>query len=179
MLLIIECNLGYCVFFIECSLGYYGYNCNELYDGCLSDACDSEFGICINTSGCNPGWQPGHEKYDLACVSEQFGDKCTQTCHCINTPYDPIAGTCPPGGCQRGYAGRTCSRKCSTTSCGVNCESRCDTCVNRICDRFDGNCTYGCIEGFKGDRCHLTGAHYEEMVITEEDQPDDLIGQWC
>jgi hypothetical protein len=55
-----------------------------------------------------------------ACVSEQFGDKCTQTCHCINTPYDPIAGTCPPGGCQRGYAGRTCSRsmyKCFVLAC--------------------------------------------------------------
>ena len=68
MLLIIECNLGYCVFFIECSLGYYCYNCNELYDGCLSDACDSEFGICINTSGCHPGCQPGNNKYDLGIV---------------------------------------------------------------------------------------------------------------
>jgi hypothetical protein len=55
-------------FFIESSLGYYGYNCNELYDGCLSDACDSEFGICINTSGCNPGWQSGNNKYDLGIV---------------------------------------------------------------------------------------------------------------
>ena len=55
-------------FLIECWLGYYGYNCNELYDGCLSDACDSEFGICINTSGCNPGWQPGNNKYDLGIV---------------------------------------------------------------------------------------------------------------
>jgi hypothetical protein len=27
--------------------------------------------------------------------------------------------------------------ECSTGIYGVNCESRCDTCVNRICDRFD------------------------------------------
>ena len=67
MLLIIECNLG-CLFFIECSLGYYGYNSNESSDGCLSDACDRESGICITTSGCNPGWHPGHEKYDLGVV---------------------------------------------------------------------------------------------------------------
>jgi len=25
----------------------------------------------------------------------------------------------------------------------------------------------------------VTGAHYEEAAITEEDQPYDLIGQWC
>ena len=57
--------------------------------------------------------------------------------------------------CQ--YANSNFYSECSTSSYGVNCESRCDTCVNRICDRFDGNCTYGCIAGFKGDRCRLTG----------------------
>ena len=46
---------------------------------------------------------------------------------------------------------------------GVNCESRCDTCINRICDRFDGKCTYGCIAGFKGDRCHLSGTQMLTM----------------
>ena len=56
------------VFFIECSIGYYGCNCNELCDGCLSDACDKEFGISTNTSGCKPGWQPGHKRCDLGIV---------------------------------------------------------------------------------------------------------------
>ena len=46
---------------------------------------------------------------------------------------------------------------CSTGQYGVSCEARCDTCVNKICDSFDGKCTYGCIEGFNGDRCNLTG----------------------
>jgi hypothetical protein len=46
---------------------------------------------------------------------------------------------------------------CSTGTYGVNCEARCDTCVNRICDRFDGKCTYGCNGGNNGDRCNLTG----------------------
>jgi hypothetical protein len=45
--------------------------------------------------------------------------------------------------------------ECSTGIYGVNCESRCGTCVNRICDRFDGRCKYGCIEGFNGDHCNL------------------------
>jgi hypothetical protein len=46
---------------------------------------------------------------------------------------------------------------CSTGTYGVNCEAQCDTCVNRICDRFDGKCTYGCIGGYNGDRCNLIG----------------------
>ena len=41
---------------------------------------------------------------------------------------------------------------------GINCESQCNKCVHRICDRQDGSCTYDCIEGFKGDDCHLKAA---------------------
>jgi hypothetical protein len=59
-------------FFIECSLGYYGHNCNESCHGCLSDACDKEFGVCTDTSGCKPGWQPGQEKCDLGIVMTCF-----------------------------------------------------------------------------------------------------------
>ena len=46
---------------------------------------------------------------------------------------------------------------CNTGTYGLNCESRCDTCVSRICDRFYGKCAYGCIGGFNGDRCNITG----------------------
>lgn len=45
--------------------------------------------------------------------------------------------------------------ECITGTYGINCESQCDTCVHRICDKRDGKCIYGCIEGFKGDDCHL------------------------
>ena len=46
---------------------------------------------------------------------------------------------------------------CQQIIYGVNCESCCDTCINIICDRFDGNYTYGCIGSFEGDRCNFTG----------------------
>ena len=46
-------------------VGYYGYNCNRSCDGCLSDTCDSEHGICTDLSGCKPGWQPRQRKCDL------------------------------------------------------------------------------------------------------------------
>jgi hypothetical protein len=42
---------------------------------------------------------------------------------------------------------------------GVNCDYHCITCTDSICDRQNGHCTYGCIEGFKGDGCHLLGIH--------------------
>ena len=44
-------------FAIECSLCNYGYNCNQSCDGCLSDSCDNEHGVCTNKTGCKPGRQ--------------------------------------------------------------------------------------------------------------------------
>ena len=40
---------------------------------------------------------------------------------------------------------------------GVSCEHRCDTSVGNKCELLDGNCTYGCIEGFKRVRFNLSG----------------------
>jgi hypothetical protein len=58
-------------FILECNLGYYGYKCNISCDGCLSDSCDSEYGICADTSGCKPGWQPRQPKCDLGILMEK------------------------------------------------------------------------------------------------------------
>ena len=40
-------------------------------DGCLSDSCDSEYGICADTSGCKPGWQPRQQKCDLSILMKK------------------------------------------------------------------------------------------------------------
>jgi len=56
------------LFIAECSLGNYGFNCIESCYGCLSDSCDTEYGVCENTTGCKPGWQhgqPGQQKCDI------------------------------------------------------------------------------------------------------------------
>jgi hypothetical protein len=52
---------GYLMFLFtkEYGHGHYGFNCNKSCDGCLSDACDRQFGTCTNTSGCKPGRQSG------------------------------------------------------------------------------------------------------------------------
>ena len=47
--------------------------------------------------------------------------------------------------------------ECTSGTYGVNCEHRCDTCLGKLCEPRDGNCTHGCIEGFKGVRCNLPG----------------------
>jgi hypothetical protein len=60
LLMISECD-SFC---IECSPGRYDFNCNTSCDGCLSDDCDKEYGVCTDTSGCKPGWQYGHSKCD-------------------------------------------------------------------------------------------------------------------
>jgi len=39
----------------------------------------------------------------VACTAGKFGDKCAETCHCVNHPCDPVTGACPPGGCQTGF----------------------------------------------------------------------------
>jgi hypothetical protein len=49
---------------VVCSDGSYGYNRNQSCDGCLSDSCEKELGVCTDTSGCKPGWQHGQPKCD-------------------------------------------------------------------------------------------------------------------
>ena len=58
------------------------------------------------------------------------------------------------------------SSGCFTGRYGVNCESHCNTYINKICNRQDGHCIYGCIEGFKGNGCHLLGIHTYIPILT-------------
>jgi hypothetical protein len=40
-----------------------------------------------------------------------FGSQCLEDCHCRNVsfPCNHVHGTCPEGGCQRGYKGGSCN----------------------------------------------------------------------
>lgn len=46
--------------------------------------------------------------YLIACASGTFGDQCSSNCHCVKQPCNPMNGTCPNGGCQRGYKDDKC-----------------------------------------------------------------------
>jgi hypothetical protein len=43
--------------------------------------------------------------YFVVCESGAFVYNCASNCHCTNQPCDGEHGTCPAGGCQRGYEG--------------------------------------------------------------------------
>ena len=40
---------------------------------------------------------------------------------------------------------------------GFDCVDRCGTCNYALCERFEGNGTHGCIQGFKGHQCIVSG----------------------
>jgi hypothetical protein len=56
--------------------------------------------------------------------------------------------------------------ECTSGTYGVNCENSCDTCVNKLCDRQDGQCTYGCIDGLKGENCQFPGILTLDCIIS-------------
>jgi hypothetical protein len=46
----------------------------------------------------------------LACVSPSYGRNCENYCYCFNNQScDLVSGTCPSGGCQKGWEGISCS----------------------------------------------------------------------
>ena len=40
---------------------------------------------------------------------------------------------------------------------GFNCKETCNGCQDKSCERFEGNCTDGCIKGFNGHQCQYSG----------------------
>ena len=47
----------------------------------------------------------------IVCESRTFGNNCSENCFCVSQqPCNKTTGTCPVGGCERGYKGViTCS----------------------------------------------------------------------
>ena len=56
--------------------------------------------------------------------------------------------------------------ECTSGTYGVNCEYRCDTCVRKLCERQEGQCAYGCIDGFTGDSCQFPGILTLDCIIS-------------
>ena len=47
--------------------------------------------------------------------------------------------------------------ECDNGTFGYDCEKECKTCQKTTCERFNGNCTYDCIEGYNGHQCLTEG----------------------
>ncbi|XP_071132256.1 uncharacterized protein [Mytilus edulis] len=95
-----------------CDEGKFGQNCNDSCDGCISNSCDVIDGLCVNTTGCEPGYY--FEKYcNNTCDDWYFGYNCTWKCYCLTEPCSRFSGKCQSGGCQKGWHGESCGEAIS------------------------------------------------------------------
>lgn len=51
-------------------------------------------------------------------------------------------------------------------SYGENCSHPCSVhCINGACDRFNGSCVSGCVDGFIGDKCKEGIYFWDEFIL--------------
>ncbi|GFR61714.1 multiple epidermal growth factor-like domains 6, partial [Elysia marginata] len=96
-----------------------------------------------------------------ACDIGKYGSdcslKCNTNCAGPDDVCDHITGTCT-NGCEDGYRGNMCDKKCPTGKYGFGCSQVCNTnCAGSddACDHIKGTCTNGCEDGYRGDKCNL------------------------
>ncbi|XP_071132277.1 uncharacterized protein [Mytilus edulis] len=135
-----------------CNEMYFGRNCNRSCDGCISNRCEVTDGLCLNTTGCEPGYY--FEEYcNKTCDDLYFGSNCSRKCNCLTGPCNWFTGKCPEGGCEKGWQGELCEEGCNEGHFGQNCNLLCDGCISKSCEATDGLCynTTGCKPGYQFD----------------------------
>ncbi|XP_055869613.1 multiple epidermal growth factor-like domains protein 10 isoform X2 [Biomphalaria glabrata] len=135
-----------------CQPGYYGnckQNCRNICNNTLR--CDKIYGYCR-----------------LTCGSRKYGKECKDACplmcgadgNCHKETGECLEG-CLPGYYLADCTGR-CDKNCANVSCevhtgkciacpdgwaGVECEKRCQNCIDNVCDQDSLQCIRGCIGG--------------------------------
>ncbi|XP_052105306.1 receptor-type tyrosine-protein phosphatase F-like [Mytilus californianus] len=94
----------------ECSNGKFGFDCSESCGGCIGNTCFPDYGVCSDTTGCNPGYEYGLY-CNKTCDDFSFGTNCTNTCYCRNCPCDKSTGKCSTDGCKKGWKGDFCNER--------------------------------------------------------------------
>ncbi|CAG2243303.1 unnamed protein product [Mytilus edulis] len=133
--------------FLGCWKGTWGRNCSELCPAnCINQNCYPETGLCV--------W---------GCDAQ----------NCLNNQCDNKTGVCTDG-CEIGQTGQYCNKQCDNGFYGFNCKTQCATCFNMSCERFEGNCSYGCIDGrYEGVRCQTL---VNGEMTTKENNSSASIG---
>lgn len=126
----------------ECPSGYFGIDCREHCSGhCLNkEPCNHVSGVCPN--GCHDGYIGIRCIYP--CREGFYGKNCSHSCPFTCQTCRNTDGLCT---CKPGWMGANCTTEC-VYSYGENCRYLCSVlCINQTCDRFNGRCLFGCIDG--------------------------------
>lgn len=142
----------------ECPSGQFGLDCNERCSGhCMNnEPCDHASGVC--RSGCRDGYTGSG--CNNSCNEGFYGRNCSKICSPNCKICRRTDGLCA---CKAGWSGPRCTEEC-IQSFGENCQYPCNAnCINRICDKFNGTCLFGCLNG---RTCDLAG---QQNAETDDD----------
>lgn len=157
------CNSGYTNINCneECLAGQFGLDCKERCSGhCLkNEPCDHVSGVC--SSGCQDGYT--RLLCNNPCTEGFYGRNCSHVCSSNCKICRHTDGLCA---CKAGWSGPRCTEEC-IRSYGENCQYQCNTdCINRICDKFNGTCLFGCVNGRKCDQASQQNAETDNDDIS-------------
>lgn len=147
-----------------CISGYYGMNCRErCSDFCMNnEPCHHVNGAC--PSGCQEGYIG--ELCNDSCSKDNYGRNCSLVCSPNCKTCRHTDGLCT---CKAGWTGLNCTTECAL-SYGENCQYPCSVhCINKVCDRFNGTCLFGCKDG-------KTCTHVLDIKETKLDDLPLIVG---
>ncbi|XP_043943785.1 stabilin-2 [Protopterus annectens] len=135
---------------LKCCPGFYGPVCNPCPGG-FDNPCSGN-GKCMDKDGngtciCNKNFKGSSCQF--CSRNNMFGPKCDQECPCLHGECDnrpESDGSCKPGSCEAGYAGKFCDMQ--TRPCGTFidfCHARAD------CTFDNGAPRCVCQHGYEGD----------------------------
>ncbi|XP_052795717.1 receptor-type tyrosine-protein phosphatase kappa-like isoform X2 [Mya arenaria] len=134
----------------ECADGSYGLACNQTCSKTCNGTCEKKLGICPD---CNPG--VSGDFCDEECLPGMYGARCKHKCGaCGNrTTCHTASGICATDVCEPGYKiTDKCHEVCDNGHFGHNCSHKCGNCEG-VCNKANGHCEHGCIDGFEGEAC--------------------------
>ncbi|WAQ98314.1 SREC-like protein [Mya arenaria] len=134
----------------ECADGSYGLACNQTCSKTCNGTCEKKLGICPD---CIPG--VGGDFCDEECLPGMYGARCKHKCGaCGNrTTCHTASGICATDVCEPGYKiTDKCHEVCDNGHFGHNCSHKCGNCEG-VCNKANGHCEHGCIDGFEGEAC--------------------------
>ncbi|XP_052764497.1 protein draper-like [Mya arenaria] len=140
-----SCKTGFAgTLCMECVAGKYGSNCNISCPNVCKGTCMRN-GVCIE------------------CITGYYGEHCNVMCS-----KGCSGGVCYRNGtcyCTDNFTGKYCD-ECVAEKYGDNCQHECSVgCSVSYCDKKDGSCLGGCIDGLYGMYCSQKCTDIDNMCL--------------